>query len=321
MTGTALTEAMPRSLMLADDELLPVLQSSLYPGAKPESIKLVLGYCRAAGLDPMQKPVHIVPMQVSTGKKGSDGWDQKEWRDVVMPGIGLYRVQAARTGELAGIDEPEFGPDVQVGGLSVPEWCRVTVYRKIGGERVAFTAREYWVENYATAKRDSDAPNAMWKRRPRGQLAKCAEAQALRKAFPELGSQPTADETIVEPGDVFDAATGAPAAQAPAYTVQRKAPKPPAPAPADVVDVPTTPAPPAAAAGSAPPPPPPAEGASTATAGAGEVAYLQKKAKSIGADLAEISAAVGLPGLVIEPGKLSKVDFDSLKAELMKRGA
>jgi hypothetical protein len=64
----------------------------------------------------------------------------------------------------------------------------------IGERLVNFTAREYWIENYATAGRDSKAPNSMWQKRPRGQLIKCAEAQALRKAWPELGAQPTAEE-------------------------------------------------------------------------------------------------------------------------------
>ena len=173
-------------------ELVEVLESSLYPGAKPQSIGLVLGYCKAAGLDPMLKPVHIVPM-----------WDSKQgaMRDVVMPGIGLYRTQASRTGQFAGMGEPDFGPDITdtIGGLTVtyPEWCRVTVRRALPSGIVAeFTAREYWIENYAVkgGKEKSIAPNAMWARRPRGQIAKCAEAQALRKAFPELGSMPTADE-------------------------------------------------------------------------------------------------------------------------------
>ena len=173
-------------------ELVEVLESSLYPGAKSQSIGLVLGYCKAAGLDPMLKPVHIVPM-----------WDSKQgaMRDVVMPGIGLYRTQASRTGQFAGMGEPEFGPDITdtIGGMAVtyPEWCRVTVRRALPSGIVAeFTAREYWIENYAVkgGKEKSIAPNAMWARRPRGQIAKCAEAQALRKAFPELGSMPTADE-------------------------------------------------------------------------------------------------------------------------------
>lgn len=176
---------------MADEEVMEVLQSSLYPGASPQSIRMVLGYCKASGLDPMQKPVHIVPM-----------WDSqsRSMRDVVMPGIGLYRTQAARNG-CAGVSEPEFGPDVTevIGGVEItyPSWCRVTVKRRLStGEIADFTAKELWRENYAIkgGKEKSIAPNAMWMKRPYGQLAKCAEAQALRKAFPEIGAEATADE-------------------------------------------------------------------------------------------------------------------------------
>ena len=175
-----------------DSKLIKVLQSSLYPGATDASVSLVMDYCRAAQLDPLQKPVHIVPM-----------WDSKAqgMRDVIMPGVGLYRIQAARTGRFAGMTEPEFGPDVSatIGGLSItyPEWARVTVRRILDGGHIAeFTAIEFWLENYAVkgGKEKSIAPNAMWARRPKGQLGKCASAQALRLAFPEIGAQPTFEE-------------------------------------------------------------------------------------------------------------------------------
>jgi phage recombination protein Bet len=173
-------------------ELIEVLRSSLYPGAANASIEMVLAYCTASNLDVMQKPVHIVPM-----------WDKntKGMRDVIMPGVNLYRVQAMRSGNCAGISEPEFGPEVRevLSGQHVtfPEWCRVTIKRLLPSGQVAeFTAREYWMENYAVkgGQEKSLAPNAMWTKRPRGQIAKCAQAQALRMAFPEIASQNTAEE-------------------------------------------------------------------------------------------------------------------------------
>jgi phage recombination protein Bet len=187
----AITKIEGGALVMQEAELIQVLQSSLYPGAALASIKMVIGYCKAAGLDPMQKPVHIVPM-----------WDAKaqQMRDVIMPGVNLYRTQAARSGQFAGMSEPEYGPDKTdtIGGQTItyPEWCRVTVKRLVGDRIAEFTAREYWVENYAVkgGKDKSIAPNAMWTKRPRGQIAKCAAAQALRVAFPEIASQPTADE-------------------------------------------------------------------------------------------------------------------------------
>ena len=179
-------------LAVQDEKSVRVaLENSLYPGAKKESIDLVLAYCRAAGLDPMQKPVHIVPMSVKQG-------NQYVWRDVIMPGIGSYRIQASRSQVHAGTSAPEFGPMIEeeLAGVKVtyPEWCKVIVKKVIGSLIAEYASVEYWKENYATAGKDTIAPNAMWKRRARGQLAKCAEAQALRKAFPELGSQPTAEE-------------------------------------------------------------------------------------------------------------------------------
>ncbi|APQ14698.1 phage recombination protein Bet (plasmid) [Pseudomonas oryzihabitans] len=185
------------------------LENSIFPGAQRGSIIMAVDYCRARNLDILQKPVHIVRMQV----KAPNSQD-KVWRDVVMPGIGLYRIQANRSKDFAGIDEPEFGPDVtetfvipakedRNGNkqgqdreitLTYPVWCKLTVYKMVQGQRCAFTVREYWKENYATVGAWSEAPNAMWSKRPHGQLAKCAEAQALRKAWPEIDAGPTAEE-------------------------------------------------------------------------------------------------------------------------------
>lgn len=201
------------ALHMAEQELINVLRNSLYPGAQDTSIQMVIGYCKASGLDPMLKPVHIVPMKVSSGKVDQHGNDIKEMRDVIMPGVGLYRTNAARTGQYAGVSEPEFGPTqhfnyqkehwvtngngkrvkTQVEAtVAYPEWCKVTVEKLLDGQVRQFTAKEYWLENFA--EKYDGSPNAMWAKRPFGQLAKCAEAQALRKAFPEVGAAPTADE-------------------------------------------------------------------------------------------------------------------------------
>ena len=71
---------------------------------------MVVEYCKAYKLDSMQKPVHIVPM-----------WDKntKSMKDTIMPGIGLYRIQDARSNKYAGVSEPEYGDTVNttLGGV------------------------------------------------------------------------------------------------------------------------------------------------------------------------------------------------------------
>jgi phage recombination protein Bet len=184
-----------------DQHIWSALKNSLYTGAKDESIKMVLDYCKAAKLDPMQKPVHIVPMNVKNSLTG-----RYEYKDIVMPGVGLYRIQAARSNQYAGVSEPEFGEDItcNLGGIEItyPKWCKVTVKKLVNNTIVEFTAKEYWLENYAT-KKDTPTPNSMWQKRPYGQIAKCAEAQALRKAFPEIISQHVTAEEM-EGKDITD---------------------------------------------------------------------------------------------------------------------
>lgn len=169
-----------------------VLCEAIYPAAKtPDSIIMALSYCQARKLDPFKRPVHIVPV-----------WDKERGRmvETVWPGISELRTTAMRTGAYAGCDETAFGPDVTIklSGLDVtfPEWAQHTIYRLVAGHRVPIVGpKAFWLENYAPAKRDTQAPNAMWFRRPRGQIEKCAEAGTLRRAFPEeLGDVYAAEE-------------------------------------------------------------------------------------------------------------------------------
>ncbi|MFC5423229.1 phage recombination protein Bet [Bosea eneae] len=183
------------------------LVEAVYPLAKtPDSVVMALSYCKARKLDPFKKPVHIVPM-----------WDSKkrDYVETIWPGISEVRTTAFRTGQYAGCDEAEFGPTIEKtftgkvkkrgnGGdsyeeqtveVAFPEWCRMTVYRVLGDRVCKFVGPKVkWLESYATIG-NTDLPNDMWQSRPEGQIEKCAEAAALRKAFPEeLGNQLTAEE-------------------------------------------------------------------------------------------------------------------------------
>lgn len=158
------------------------LIDAVFPTAtSTDSVFLALAYCKARNLDPFKRVIHIVPI-----------WDKNRgcMVDTIWPGIGELRTTAHRTGLYAGKDETVFGPDVtqQVGRIEMtfPAWAQVTVYRMVGSVRVAFSgAKVRWLETYAVRKRDDDSPNQMWEDRPYGQIEKCAEAAALRAAFPE----------------------------------------------------------------------------------------------------------------------------------------
>lgn len=187
-----------------DGMMWRALVDGVYPSAKtPEGIILAVSYCKAKNYDVMKKMVHVVPIWNSALGKEVEG---------VWEGVGALRATAFRTGSYAGCDETTFGSLVkkhfkgEVGkgqyaktvemDLEFHEWAQVTVYRLVQGVRCAFPGpKVHYLAAYGCQGK-SEVPNEKWSEGGGSyMLEKCAEAAALRKAFPEeLGGLNAAEE-------------------------------------------------------------------------------------------------------------------------------
>lgn len=183
-----------------DKRQFRVIKEVLYPNVqKDETLLMALDYCKARKLDIFKRSIQIVPI-----------WNSKtkQMEDTIWPSISEIRTTATRTGLYAGCSEAEFGEEVaeNLSGAETkyPKWCKVVVYRMVAGSKCEFSAKLFWKETYKTAKNDTTAPNSMWQKRAYAQLEKCAEAAALRKAFPEeIGNDFIAEEAF-NAGDIQD---------------------------------------------------------------------------------------------------------------------
>lgn len=151
---------------------LALVKSTVAKGATDEELRLFLYDCQRRGVHPLDKLLHFT---VRTSKDGTR-------RYTPITSIDFMRMQAADEG-CAGIDDAIFQGDVKS-----PEFAAtVTVYKVVGGIRCPFTGTARWPEYYAGT--------SMWDKMPHTMLGKCAEALALRKAFPrKLGGLYTREE-------------------------------------------------------------------------------------------------------------------------------
>lgn len=141
-------------------EKIKLIKSTVAVGATDDELQLFLYTCERTGLDPLTRQIHFV-------KRGG--------KMTIQTGIDGYRAIADRSETLAGIDDPVYDTEKE----QHPSKATVTVYRIIGGERVPFSASARWKEYVPDGK-----IAFMWKKMPYLMLGKCAEALALRKAFP-----------------------------------------------------------------------------------------------------------------------------------------
>jgi len=140
---------------------LALIKRTVAPNATDDQLALFLHDCQRRGVHPFDKLI------VFTNAGG---------KYTPITSIDFLRSRAADTGEMAGSDDATFTAQ----DPKTPASATVTVYRITKLGRHPYTATARFREYYRNTP--------TWNHMPHTMLAKCAEALALRKAFPhQLG--------------------------------------------------------------------------------------------------------------------------------------
>lgn len=196
-SNTALTIAPEQTTF--NDKQVSALRQLGVKDASPGDLAVFFHQSVRTGLDPFARQIYMI------GR-----WSKEGTKYTIQTGIDGYRLIARRASSTSG-ETLSYDDNLWCGQDGVwrdvwlspepPAAAKVTVYRG----QARFSAVALWNEYVQTTK--NGEPNTMWGRMGAGQLAKCAEALALRKAFPQDLSGIYTDEEMAQ----ADARTSIPA--------------------------------------------------------------------------------------------------------------
>lgn len=181
----------PRAVTVGFSEIgreqIDLLKDTIAKGATDGELRFFVQVCNRMRLDPFARQIFLVKR-----------WDGQLKREVAQPQVSIdgFRLTAERTGEYEGQTDVEWcGPD----GAWTNAWLKdePPAAARVGVFRKGFRQPLYRVARYGAyvQKTKEGVPNRMWKTGHDFMLAKCAEALALRAAFPnELGGVYTPEE-------------------------------------------------------------------------------------------------------------------------------
>lgn len=161
---------------------LDIIRNALCRGASDGEIAMFVAVCERSGLDPFFKQIYPIMRRSREG----DQWVDKM---TIQVGIDGYRLIAERTGRYVGMDQVEYLTSdgewtaywMPASADDHPMMARTAVYVKGFAKPIPGVCR--W-DAYKYTTGNPPKLGAMWAKMPDVMLGKCAEALALRRAFP-----------------------------------------------------------------------------------------------------------------------------------------
>jgi len=157
---------------------IDILKNGICKGCSNEEFEVFLMACRKTQLDPFMKQIYAVKRK---SKRPDGSWGESM---TIQTGIDGYRLIAERTGAYAPGPEPTYVMDDKGKILSATSYIKKMTRDGTWHTVSASAYMDEYCQSFVDRSSGEKRPTGLWATMPRTMLAKCAEAQALRKAFP-----------------------------------------------------------------------------------------------------------------------------------------